>query len=240
MDEQAGLTVVSWNAQGSHGLDIAKAASALLEFEPQLVLLQEVQRHQLRALGAAMHAQGARWRFKHWPGTVAPEGLGVLSTIPLRRVRTRVLAHPWEFWNWRRRIALELQFGWAGLVVACVDVHLGAGVSTAERIRQAQLVHDRCADAMIVAGDLNAEPDSAELARFGELGWRDAERSAHPEVVRPSTNWREGPRVAPPTQRLDYILVRDTVDVQNAFVPTEWERWAALSDHVPVVARLGL
>ena len=93
---------------------------------------------------------------------------------------------------------------------------------------------------MIIAGDLNAEPESAELARFGELGWRDAERSAHPDVARPSTNWHGGRRVAPPTQRLDYILVRDSIEVQDAFVPTEWGRWAELSDHLPVVARLGL
>lgn len=238
VDEQAGLTVVTWNAQGSHGLDISKAATALLEFQPQLVLLQEVQRRHVRALGAAMHAPSARWRFKHWPGTVPPEGLGVLSTIPLRRVRTRVLAHRWEFWNWRRRVALEVQVGWGGRVVTCVDVHLGAGVSSTERIRQAQLVQDRCANAMIIAGDLNAEPNSAELARFGELGWRDAERSAHPGAARPSTNWHGGPRVAAPTQRLDYILVRDSIEVQHAFVPTDWERWAELSDHVPVVAQL--
>ena len=119
-----------------------------------------------------------------------------------------------------------------------VDVHLGAGVAPSERVRQARLVQELAGDATLIAGDFNAEPESAELAVFTERGWRDAERRAHPDQVRPSTNWHRGPRVEPPTQRLDYLLVRSSVEVVEGFVPIDWERWAALSDHLPVVARL--
>ena len=57
MDVPAGLTVVTWNAQGSQGLNID--AAALSEFTPHVVILQEVQRRQVGALRAAMHATDA-------------------------------------------------------------------------------------------------------------------------------------------------------------------------------------
>ena len=238
MREGAALTVVTWNAQGSQGMDIAAVATALLEFDPQLVLLQEVQRRQLGALRLAMRATDARWRFKHWPVKVPAEGLGVLSMLRLQEVRSHALAHRLQVWNWRRRIAVQFAVEVGARRVRGVNVHLGAGVAPSERIRQARLVRELAGDATLIAGDFNAEPDRAELGVFTERGWRDAERCAHPDLVRPSTNWHRGPRVEPPTQRLDYLLVRSGVEVVEGFVPADWERWAELSDHVPVMARL--
>ncbi len=240
MDVSAGLTVVTWNAQGSRGLDIAAAARALTEFEPQLVFLQEVQRRQVGALRRAMHATDARWRFKHWSLKVPAEGLGILSMIPLRDVTSHVLAHRWAVLNWRRRIAMSAGVTVDVRVVRCVNVHLGAGVPIPERVRQGQSVLDLAGTAKVIAGDLNAGPESAELHEFASHGWCDAEARAHPNGRRPATNWRAGPRVEAPTQRLDYLLIRDAVGVTDAFVPTDWERWAPLSDHLPVVARLRL
>ena len=236
----AGLTVVTWNAQGSQGLDIDAAAVALAEVTPDVVLLQEVQRRQVGALRAAMGAIDARWRFKHWPVKVPAEGLGIISMYPLRRVRSHHLAHRWQAWNWRRRIAVRAEIELQDRVVPIVDVHLGAGVPTQERLRQVQSLLEIAGGASLIAGDLNAEPDSAELAEFANHGWRDAERRTHPDASGPATNWHAGPRVKPPTQRLDYLMVRDRVSVTDTSVPADWERWARLSDHLPLVARLGL
>jgi endonuclease/exonuclease/phosphatase family metal-dependent hydrolase len=230
MGEQAGLTVVTWNAQGSHRLDVARAAEALAAFEPDVVLLQEVQRRQLGALRVALGTVDARWRFKHWPVRVPAEGLGLLARHPVADARAQVLAHRWQFWNWRRRVALHATLRIDGRTVRITDAHLGAGVPHDERVRQVEALLD---------GALNAEPGSPELDAFGRAGWCDAEarvraRGAH----RPSTNWASGPRTTAPTQRLDYVLVRATTEVTDAFVPDDWERWAELSDHVPVVARV--
>lgn len=238
MDERAGLTVVTWNAQGSHGLDIDSAAAALREFDAQLILIQEIQHRQVGALRVALHAADARWRFKHWPMKVAAEGLGILSTQELVSVRGWVLAHRWQVWNWRRRVMVECAIELGSRRVRFVDVHLGAGVPTAERIRQAQLVMNRAEGAAVIAGDLNAGPESDELRAFAARGWIDAERRLHAHAESPATNWKAGTRVAPPTQRLDYVLVRDPVEVVAASVPADWERWAGLSDHVPVVTHL--
>jgi endonuclease/exonuclease/phosphatase family metal-dependent hydrolase len=231
------ITVVTWNAQGSRRPDPAAMAAALRELEPDLVLLQEVQRHQLRAIASATGWAGT-WRFKHWGVRIPPEGLGILVRGSIDAVRRQILAHPYGWWNWRRRIAVQAAVTVAGRRLAVVDTHLGAGVPAAERVRQIGVLLDATTDAVLIAGDLNAEPGSAELRTFRDAGWWDAERRVRPDVTRPSTNWAPGPRTAPPTQRLDYVLVRDATTVVDAFVPDDWGRWAALSDHVPVVARL--
>jgi endonuclease/exonuclease/phosphatase family metal-dependent hydrolase len=239
MGEQAGLTVVTWNAQGSRGLDIALAADALAAFAPDIVLLQEIQRRQLGALRVALATVDARWRFKHWPVRVPAEGLGLLARHPVGRARIQVLARPWRFWDWRRRIAMHATLRIGGDTVRVTDVHLGAGVSTEERARQARALVDGAHGATIIAGDLNAEPGAPDLGPFRDAGWTDAEaRTRADGAPPPATNWPPGPRTAAPTQRLDYVLVRDSTTVLDAFVPDDWSRWAVLSDHLPVVARL--
>jgi endonuclease/exonuclease/phosphatase family metal-dependent hydrolase len=241
MGEQAGLTVVTWNAQGSRGVNIALAADALAALAPDVVLLQEIRRHQLGALRVALAMIDARWRFKHWPVRVPAEGLGILARHPVDDAHTQVLAHQWAFWNWRRRVALHATLRVGTRTVRIADVHLGAGVDHAERSRQARLLLDHVRGVNIVAGDLNAAPGSAELDAFDEAGWTDAEfRCRNGDPRAPATNWAPGPRTAAPTQRLDYLLVRDTTEVLEAYVPDDWARWAALSDHLPVVARLVL
>ena len=239
MGEQADLTVVSWNAQGSRGTDLALAAGALAELAPDLVLLQEVQRRQLGALGEMLSMIDARWWFKHWPIRVPAEGLGILARHPITDAHVQVLVHPWAFWNWRRRIALHATMQVGDRAVQVADVHLGAGVSHEERVGQARSVLDHASGAALIAGDLNAEPASPELSTFARAGWTAAEtRLRPPRTPRSPTNWVPGPRTAPPTQRLDYLLVPGTTDVLEAFVPDDWMRWAVLSDHLPVVARL--
>jgi endonuclease/exonuclease/phosphatase family metal-dependent hydrolase len=241
MGEQAGLTVVTWNAQGSRGVNIALAADALAELAPDLVLLQEIQRRQLGALRVALSMIDARWRFKHWPVRVPAEGLGILARYPVDHAHSQVLAHGWAFWNWRRRVALHATLNIGDRVVRIADVHLGAGVGHDERTRQARVLLDHTRGVDIVAGDLNAAPGSDEVDAFGVAGWTDAEfRSRNGDPRTPATNWGPGPRTAAPTQRLDYLLVRDTTEVLGAYVPDDWERWAVLSDHMPVVAWLAL
>src|SRR6476660_4588603 len=110
MGERSELTVVTWNAQGSRGLNVALAAAALTELGPDLVLLQEIQRRQLGALRDAMAMTDACWRFKHWPVRVPAEGLGILSRHPVTVARPQALARRWRFWDWRRRIALHATF----------------------------------------------------------------------------------------------------------------------------------
>ncbi len=219
-------------------MNVAVVAAALAEFEPDVLLLQEVQRDQLGALGSALQTTEARWRFKHWPVRVPAEGLGVLSQLPLVDVRVQVLAHRWSLWNWRRRIAVHVGVVVGDRMIRVVNTHLGAGVSAAERSRQAEALLEVATAARVIAGDLNAEPGAVELVPFGARGYVDAERSLHAGVPGSSTNWKLGPRDEAPTQRLDYLMVQPDVIVLTAFVPEDHQRWAPLSDHLPVIARL--
>ncbi len=238
MNEASVVTAITWNAQGSRGMNVPAVAAALEEFAPDLVLFQEVQRAQLGALRAAMHCGDARWRFKHWPVRVPAEGLGILSQLSLHEVKVQTLARFVEFWNWRRRIAVHAAVVVDDRLVRIVDVHLGAGVSSAERARQARALLGASPNAALIAGDLNAEPGDAELAPFADRGFVDAERRLHGDRPSPATNWAPGPRTHPPTQRLDYLMTRPSSEVLEACVPEDWPRWAALSDHLPVIARV--
>ena len=240
MRERAGLTIVTWNAQGRQGVNVPAVAAALARFDADIVLLQEIQRRQLGALRASLDCGDARWRFKHWPVRLPAEGLGVLSRLPLVDVHVQTLAHPIQFWSWRRRIALHVGVPRDGTTLRLVDVHLGAGVTPDERTRQARAVLARASEATLIGGDLNAAPSSLELATFARAGWRDAERGRRRDRPAPGTNWAPGPRTGPPTQRLDYLLVPDDVTVLDAEVPEDWHVWAAWSDHLPVAACLDL
>jgi endonuclease/exonuclease/phosphatase family metal-dependent hydrolase len=240
MSDASTVTAVTWNAQGSRGMNVPAVAAAMEELGPDLVLLQEVQRAQLGALRAAMRCTDARWRFKHWSVRVPAEGLGILSELPLHEVKVQTLARFAELWSWRRRIAVHAAVVVDDRLVRVVDVHLGAGVSHAERARQARALLGASPHAALIGGDLNAEPDDAELAPFADRGFVDAERRLHGDRPSPATNWVAGPRTQPPTQRLDYLMTRPSCEVLEARVPEDWPRWAALSDHLPVVARLRL
>jgi endonuclease/exonuclease/phosphatase family metal-dependent hydrolase len=123
-----------------------------------------------------------------------------------------------------------------GATLRLANTHLGAGVTDEERARQARRIVSLIRDLDLVAGDLNVQPDSGVLAEF--RGLTDAWARAHPGSRSPHTNWEPGPRDHPPVQRLDYVLVSPSRVVRDVQIPTDWERWAPLSDHLPVVVDL--
>ena len=229
--------VVTWNLQGRERPDLGAVTAALIDFDPDVVLLQEVQRSQTRSLARRL-GWFHEWRFKHWPVVVAPEGLALLSPRPLLGVERRILAMPWSFWSWRRRIAVAATLAETGLRV--VDTHLGAGVGDAERTRQALLTVAMVGEGPgLVAGDLNTSPGSPVLRAYGDAGLEDAWALVGDGDG--STNWKPGPRTEPPTQRLDYVLAGGGVRIVDSWVPSgdeAVERFGPLSDHVPLVVTL--
>lgn len=226
------IRILTWNLQGRAGPDLDAVTASILAAGADLVVLQEVQRRQARALAERLGWSHA-WRWKHWPIVVPAEGLAVLAPSAIDGVERRVLASRWRFWSWKRRIALAATV--AGLRL--VDVHLGAGVDDAERVRQAGLVVGASLRPDVVAGDFNVRPGSPVLEIFRRSGLRDAWAEARPGEEGP-TNWRAGPRDGPPVQRLDHVLVVRDLVVADAAVPrfgsAGFERYGELSDHLPV------
>mgnify|MGYP003344300225 CR=1 FL=1 len=94
------------------------------------------------------------------------------------------------------------------------------------RIEQAGRVADLVAEEgpplPVVAGDLNSREESEVLRQFRRVGLVD-----HGGGV-------TSPSVAP-HQRLDYVLVPETVVWRSTHTPETDERWQAISDHLPVV-----
>jgi endonuclease/exonuclease/phosphatase family metal-dependent hydrolase len=234
---RASITVLTWNVQGLAGIDAVRIARWLRDLQADVVLLQEVQARQLRAIAAAGGYGQHVWRFKHWPVKRPAEGHGILADRPIAVLRTQVLSRGEPRWGWRRRIALHASVDTRPAPTPVVCTHLGAGVPEGERVRQACAVMDAAIRSAVIGGDLNAHPGSPTLEAFAAEGWVDAWSRAHPELPEPMTNWHGG-RNHPPNQRLDYLLIPPGWQVEHVSVPGDWQAIAALSDHAPVVARL--
>lgn len=232
-DETVDITVVTWNLQGRERPDLVEVAAVLSEYEPDVVLLQEVQRRQARRLAQRLGWYRV-WSVKHWPVVIPAEGLAILTPHPLAEVERRVLAMPWSFWSSRRRIAVAATIGGGGLRV--VNTHLGSGVGDAERARQArETVSMGDSGPTLVGGDLNTDPGSPVIRVFQDAGFVDAWSAVSDEPG--FTNWHAGPRDAPPVQRLDYVLVAGDLSVGGASIPDDVaavERFGPISDHLPL------
>lgn len=241
-DGPVATRILTWNLQGRAAPDLDAVAAEIAAAQPDLVALQEVQRGQARELARRL-GWSAVWRCKHWPVVVPPEGLALLTPAPLRDVATAHLAHPWQVWSWRRRIAVRATLDGPDGPLVVVDAHLGAGVAEGERCRQAERTLALLGSApdararRCVVGDLNTRPGSDVLATFRAHGLRDAWAEARPGERGP-TNWGRAARSEAPTARLDYALVGPELAVVDVVVPAHGEdgfaRWGELSDHLPL------
>ena len=212
------------------------------EVGTDVLLLQEVQRGQARRIAKALGARSAHWGLKHWPVRVWAEGMAVLGlTVPVA-VRSYPVTRRWEFWSWRRRL---IQIGHID-GVTLVNVHLTphGPTSEADRAREVGWLLDHVdrAATVVAAGDFNAQPRDVLFDRLTAVGLRDAWAATYPDDLTGGlTNW-SGRRNRPPMRRLDYLWVSSGVDVDDVLVPAfgadSFDRYPALSDHLPVTAEL--
>ncbi len=237
--------MLTWNVQGSAGLDVAGAAELVGAARPDVVALQEVQRRQAERLAQALGMASHRWALKHWPVIRRAEGLAVLT--PHRFVSSttfRIRNGP--FWTWRRRIGIDATVDTGAVVVRLLDVHLSSGGDPRVRVAEARLLIERAGSAVptpVIAGDLNDHPrDGAHVELVG-AGWVDAWQRLHGDAVG-ATNWTSGSRAGrEPTQRLDYVLAPSGSVIEEVVVlgsPRSNDEMGVLSDHLPLVATVRL
>lgn len=237
------IRIATWNIQGGERPDLEVLHETLCEHEPDIVVLQEVERHQVQHL-AGIGEWSWAWHFKHWPIVRAPQGQAVLATSRLAHHERIVLAHRWGWCWWRRRIAVIATVSIGTSTLQIVNAHLGAAVADAVRARQAEQVVARLGDGRtaVVAGDLNAEPDSSTVRVLRDAGFTDEIRSGSGTDGRGPTNWSPGPRSGPPSQWLDHVFVGPGLAIRSVQVPqfgeAGFERYPALSDHLPVVVEV--
>ena len=239
--------MLTWNLQGSHGLDIAAVAAIVRRNAPDVVALQEVQWRQGRRLASELSVPTRRWVLKHWPVIHRPEGLAVISPHPIVRVDRFVLRRA-GFWAWQRRVGIDVTVATDSGAVRVVDVHLSPHDHDADRRREAVAVVARArgrSPAPIVVGDLNEPPGARAVDELITAGWRDAWAEVHDAADDGATNWTVGGRVGrPPTQRIDYVLVPPGARVESAVVVRgtagvdDTDAMGQLSDHLPLIVTM--
>jgi endonuclease/exonuclease/phosphatase family metal-dependent hydrolase len=238
------LTLVTWNLKGSEGPDLEVVAAHLRDVDARIVVLQEVQRRQATRLAELLGAVAHAWAFKHWPIIVPAEGLAVLSLAGPVTARGIALSHRWRFWHYRRRIALVATTMVDGWPIRLIDVHLSVHGGSDERRREVETV---CAlpevtgpddgAAVLVVGDMNADPSAPALGTFASVGLTDAWRAAGAGDGR--TCWPSDRREGRPARRLDAVFASGSATIHAASLPDEaaFPTFAAVSDHLPLTVR---
>ena len=244
------MNVISWNLKGSKGVDIHAVVDHLEAMAADVVVLQEVQPGQARAIARSLGAKTRHWGFKHWPIRTWPEGMAVIGVTRPAPARTYAITHRRMPWSWRRRIVqvgtvrVDAEAG-PGLNVTLANVHLSSGGdAAAARELEAEAIirriHERGRQA-VVAGDFNDRPGADVLVRFRAAGLRDAWSVLRGDDPG-STNWRGwvSGTPKPPTQRLDYVLMSRGLDPSAVSVPhhgdPDFAPFASISDHLPLAA----
>jgi endonuclease/exonuclease/phosphatase family metal-dependent hydrolase len=226
------------------GGDIDRIAAAIGAAAPDVVALQEVDVHwsarsdfvdQAARLGAALGMDVRFGEIYRAPGAVgAPDrrfGLAVLSRYPIVEFTNRDL--PRLSTQTADTVArplpglLDAEIDVGGVRVRMLNTHLDYRADPAVRALQvaAMLAVLPEQEHVVLAGDLNAQPDAPELQPlFARL--RDAAALGVPEHTYPAHA---------PTRRIDYVLVSHHFRVLGARVPPD-----TASDHRPVVVDVRL
>ena len=259
------IRVVTYNIHHGEGLDgkfdLPRIAKVLLAVEPDIVALQEVDQGTRRASGVDQPAELARLtgmevvfgRNIDYDG--GGYGTAVLTKLPIRshkRVKLKSF-YPPTATNPEQRGVQVVELGKKdGPGLLFLNTHLDYRPPDDERMASAatikELVRKRGVELAILAGDLNATPESRVMAEFArewtvagmqEGGGRKAEGGGADEAKTQANGNVKGLRTFPagkPDRWIDYVMVRPA------------ERWVIVevrvleepvaSDHRPLLAVL--
>jgi endonuclease/exonuclease/phosphatase family metal-dependent hydrolase len=245
----AELRVLTYNIHHGEGVDgkfdLPRIAEVIKSVSPDLVALQEVDQGTARAGGVDQPAELGRMTGMEviFGRNIDFEGGGygtaVLSRLPVKAHSSVKLQsfyvgtaeHPEQ----RGVQVVEVgDAGEAGLVF--LSTHLDYRPDERERMASAETINELAAKygerLMILAGDLNAEPESAVMREF-EKRWKVAGAMTQPDdgarlpLTYPSSE---------PVKWIDYVLVRPVERWEVVEVRVVEERVA--SDHRPLLAVL--
>ena len=229
------LRVLSWNIHHGQGVDgalnLPRIAGIISSWEPDIVCLQEVDRQTIRAggvdqaveLGYLLGMESAFHRcIDHQGGEY---GDAILSKFKPREVRELKLPGKLE-----QRGLIGVVVNLAGGPLLVCSTHFDHGRDNPSRLDEARIVVDFAENAaipVVLAGDLNALPESEVLSTLGKV----FEIPRHPAPTFPADI---------PERRIDYILHTHIPGWQLTETRVVPEPLA--SDHRPVLAvfkRLG-
>ncbi|HEX6960419.1 MAG TPA: endonuclease/exonuclease/phosphatase family protein [Lacipirellula sp.] len=231
------LRVITYNihhGEGTDGkIDLERIAKLLMAEKPHLVAVNEVDQgtsrtHQIDMPAELARLTGMKAVFeKNIDFEGGRYGNAVLSSLPIRRHENHKLPSNYEG---EQRGVLEIELGEDGgdETLLFLATHLDYRPDDTERMWSVKKIEEIIADRRdvptILAGDLNASPDSRVMAAFAKT-WTLANKE--PLATFPA---------AKPEKQIDYILVRpaDRWEVVEVRVLDE----SVASDHRPLLAVL--
>lgn len=244
------IRVVTYNIHHGEGLDrkfdLKRIANLLLAVEPHIVALQEVDQGTKRAQGVDQPAELAKLTGMQvvFGRNIDFEGGGygtaVLTKLPVRKHQSVKLKsfYPPTKTNPEQRGVQVLELGeknGPGLLFLCT--HLDYRAPDDERMHSAktinELVMKRGDELAILAGDLNAAPESAPIEEFRKQ-WKvvGLQNDGKPQAAAPLLTFP----AERPEKWIDYVLVRPAEKWEVVEVRVIEESVA--SDHRPLLAVL--
>lgn len=232
------MRLLTWNIRGGIGMDglrsLRRIADVIRAASPDVVCLQEVHRRlpwsgledQPRLLA---EMTGLRPLFQsNFRVGFGGFGNAVLTRLPVVSFRLHRLPNRLERrrppMRLERRGALQavVQASWGPAGVLCTHWSLAQADRLESAVRMLEAVR-ACPPAAVLAGDLNAPPDSPEVSRLRDAGLL----AAGGDLAGPTYPAR------PPVHRLDYVLhtARLRCTGQETLI-------SVASDHLPVLAVL--
>ncbi|MEZ5328206.1 MAG: DUF3472 domain-containing protein [Verrucomicrobiales bacterium] len=236
------LRVMSYNVKT--GKETADLAAIIRTVDPDIVALQEVDRGTKRSSGRDTLADLAEATGMHSTYGKAMDydggayGVAVLSRFPVGEAVVHQLPNEGDL---EPRILLEVEPRLPRGKLKFFVTHLHAGKEANVRVAQSveiARIAGAAGEVAIVAGDLNAVPDSEVLTTLTEAGFTDSVTAGAPTI--PSEN---------PNRRIDYVLpVTSGWQPGKAFtaldLAPENELWKKLiaraSDHQPTVLEVAI
>lgn len=231
------IRVISYNihhGEGTDGrIDLERIAQRLMSEKPDLVAVNEVDQGTNRTHKIDMPAELARLTGmtaifeKNIDYDGGLYGNAVLTRLPVRRHKNHKLPSNYKG---EQRGVLEIELGAEDEQepILFLATHLDYRPDDTERRwsvqKIAEILKDRSEVPAILAGDLNASPDSQVMAEFAKT-WKRA--NDQDLKTFPSAN---------PDKQIDYILVRPADRWQ--VVETRVLEEPVASDHRPVLAVL--
>jgi endonuclease/exonuclease/phosphatase family metal-dependent hydrolase len=222
------LKIMTWNLQGSQRPNIDQVANKIQQFQPDIIAIQEIQKHQARTLSQRL-GWSYVWAFKHnGYGPLLPrraEGMAIMSRSPLTNTGKTTLSSGYGRFTYRRRIAMWATINSHGQQFTLFNTHLASddngdeGTTQAQRLRKIIDAHGQ--HPAVIAGDFNENHDA----------WSYAQSRSRNGLTNPTKN---------PYQRLDHILAPRTHTIARVEVPDTDQSWIELSDHLPVIATINL
>ncbi len=225
------IVVFDWNIQSGFARDnsfaLDRQADEIRRIGPGVVLLQEVQRGWLMSGGmdqALWLSQELGLQFAFGAGS--GDGLwgnAILTNAPMSSVRVQ---HLGDSQNLRRAalqasIEADVPGGAVWFHVTHLDDPKGAGEVRLEQVQELLNVWGGRVPA-VIAGDFNATPDDALMAKLQESGFYDRSVDVTPNFTTSNDE-----------RRIDYIFVSPQLRFRRLL---ELNTWA--SDHRPVVQHI--